>query len=166
MMKSLQRILYVGLLVVTSAVTADTIALRDDHPNVYYVKKGDTLWDISGRFLENPWQWPELWHDNPDIDNPHLIYPGDEIRLFWQDGEPRLAVNRDNVKRTKLSDGTVKLTPRVREVDRDSAIPAIPMSAIQSYLKDALVMDRDEILAAPYLIGGQDRRVDAGHLER
>ena len=162
MMKSLQRILYVGLLVVTSAVMADTIALRDDHPNVYYVKKGDTLWDISGRFLENPWQWPELWHDNPDIDNPHLIYPGDEIRLFWQDGEPRLAVNRDNVKRTKLSDGTVKLTPRVREVDRDSAIPAIPMSAIQSYLKDALVMDRDEILAAPYLIGGQDRRVVFG----
>ncbi|MEE3009348.1 MAG: LysM peptidoglycan-binding domain-containing protein [Pseudomonadota bacterium] len=162
MMKSLQRILYVGLLVVTSAVMADTIALRDDHPNVYYVKKGDTLWDISGRFLENPWQWPELWHDNPDIDNPHLIYPGDEIRLFWQDGEPRLTVNRDNVKRTKLSDGTVKLTPRVREVDRDSAIPAIPMSAIQSYLKDALVMDRDEILAAPYLIGGQDRRVVFG----
>ena len=68
MMKSLQRILYVGLLAGRSAVMADTIALRDDHPNVYYVKKGDSLWDISGRFLENPWQWPELWHDNPDIE--------------------------------------------------------------------------------------------------
>lgn len=162
MMKSLQRILAVGILLSVASIAQAAVDLRDDHPNVYYVKKGDTLWDISGRFLENPWQWPELWHDNPDIDNPHLIYPGDEIRLSWVDGEPRLTVNRDNVAKTRLSDGTVKLTPRIRELDRDSAIPVIPMSAIQSYLKEGLVVERGEIRDAPYVVGGQDRRVVFG----
>ena len=162
MMKSLQRILCLGVLLVASQAMADSIQLRDGHPDVYYVKKGDTLWDISARFLENPWQWPELWHDNPEIDNPHLIYPGDEIRLSWQGGEPRLTVNRDGNSRTQLPDGTIKLTPRARELDRDSAIPAIPMSAIQSYLKEALVVSREEIADAPYVVGGQDRRVVYG----
>lgn len=162
MMKSLRRILTVGILLSVATIASAAVHLRDNHPNVYYVKKGDTLWGISGRFLENPWQWPELWHDNPDIDNPHLIYPGDEIRLSWVDGEPRLTVNRDPVARERLADGTVKLSPRVRELDRDSAIPAIPMSTIQSYLKEALVLERREILAAPYVVGGQDRRVVYG----
>lgn len=162
MMKSLQRILCLGALLLASLATADSIDLRDGHPDVYYVKKGDTLWDISARFLENPWQWPELWHDNPEIDNPHLIYPGDEIRLLWQDGQPRLAVRRDGKSRSRLPDGTIKLTPRARELDRDSAIPAIPMSAIQSYLKEALVVTRKEITDAPYVVGGGDRRVVFG----
>ncbi len=167
MMKSLRRILCLGVLClgmgsIASAVVADTVQLRDGHPDVYYVKKGDTLWDISARFLENPWQWPELWHDNPQIDNPHLIYPGDEIRLLWTDGAPRLTVRRDGNSRTELADGTVKLTPRARELDRDSAIPAIPMNAIQSYLKEALVVTRAEIKDAPYVVGGQDRRVVYG----
>jgi hypothetical protein len=162
MMKSLQRILAVGILLSVASIAQAAVDLRDDHPNVYYVKKGDTLWDISGRFLENPWQWPELWHDNPDIDNPHLIYPGDEIRLSWVNGEPRLTVNRDDVAKARMPDGTVKLSPRVRELDRDSAIPVIPMSAIQSYLKEGLVVEREDIRDAPYLVGGQDRRVVFG----
>src|SRR5699024_5300097 len=85
-----------------------------------------------------------------------------EIRLLWADGEPRLAVRRDGNSREQMADGTVKLSPRARELDRDSAIPAIPFSAIQSYLKEALVVTRAEILQAPYVIGGQDRRVVYG----
>ena len=78
------------LVCLTSAAFAATEDLgeylRDDHPDVYTVVKGDTLWDISGTFLERPWLWPEIWRINPQIDNPHLIYPGDRIRLLWTGG--------------------------------------------------------------------------------
>lgn len=162
MMKSLRRILSVGMLLIMAVSASAAVQLRDDHPNVYYVKKGDTLWDISGRFLQHPWQWPELWQDNPEIDNPHLIYPGDEIRLSWVDGEPRLSLNHGDVKRSELSDGTIKLSPRIRELDEKDAIPAIPMSAIQGYLKEGLVVTRKQIKQAPYVVGGQDNRVVFG----
>ena len=65
----------------TATVFADEIALRPDHPNRYVVVKGDTLWDISARFLESPWRWPEVWSFNPQIENPHLIYPGDVVEI-------------------------------------------------------------------------------------
>ncbi|WP_413700860.1 LysM peptidoglycan-binding domain-containing protein [Psychromonas sp. KJ10-10] len=69
---------------------ADTLTLREDHPETYTVVKGDTLWDISAYFLNTPWLWPRLWQANSQIENPHLIYPGDVLTLIWVDGEPRL----------------------------------------------------------------------------
>ncbi len=161
MIKTLRRLAAAcAMLVVAAGVSA--VTLRDNHPDVYYVKKDDTLWDISGRFLEHPWQWPEIWHVNPAIKNPHLIFPGDAIRLSWVDGEPRLELDRASGEQSQLPDGTVKLSPRVREMSREDAIPAIPMNAIQSYLKQALVLERADISAAPYILGGQDRRVIFG----
>jgi hypothetical protein len=81
--------------VAPAPVVADTdTVLRDDHPDQYLVVKGDTLWEIANRFLKNPWMWPEVWHVNPQIANPHLIYPGDTIKLIYLEGQARLTVKR------------------------------------------------------------------------
>ncbi|MCG8394863.1 MAG: LysM peptidoglycan-binding domain-containing protein [Pseudomonadales bacterium] len=161
MMKSVQRALAFGLLLSVSGLAAAQVVLKEGHPSKYFVKNGDTLWDISGRFLEEPWQWPEIWQINEEISNPHLIYPGDEIRLTYVNGEPRLTVER-GVQETQMPNGTVKLTPKVREIANDEAIPAIPASAIAAYLKEGLVVSQREIQEAPYVVGGQDRRVVFG----
>jgi hypothetical protein len=91
--------------------------LREGVPEVYVVQRGDTLWDIAAHFLRDPWRWPDIWHVNPEIANPHLIYPGDIIRLIWVDGEPRLVLDREpHVER---------LRPRIRELPIDEAVAII-----------------------------------------
>ena len=84
---------FAALLLIGTAIAQD-VSVRSDHPDEYVVVKGDTLWDISGRFLDKPWQWPAIWHANPQIENPHLIYPGDRLRLKWANGQPYLAHSR------------------------------------------------------------------------
>ena len=81
---------FVASWLLASAAVADIVQLKADHPDSYVVKKGDTLWDISGHFLSKPWLWPKLWHINPQIRDPHWIYPGDVPKLVWVNGEPRL----------------------------------------------------------------------------
>lgn len=172
MMKSLLRAVSAGLLVTVAGLGAlqasADVTLKNGHPQVYYVKQGDTLWDISSQFLESPWQWPELWHVNEEIDNPHLIYPGDVIKLVYVEGRPQLHVERgaagpggtpkETVK--MMSDGSiVKLSPEVRVLPLDAAIPTIPVSSIQTFLRDALVVTKDEVAQAPYIVAGADRRV-------
>ena len=90
------------------------------------VKEGDTLWDISAMFLENPWLWPEIWHANPQVANPHLIYPGDLLTLVYIDGQPRLQVQRGY--------RTVKLSPHARSESLTDAIPTIPYDSIRQFL--------------------------------
>ena len=68
-------------LLATFGLQAQDARLKPDHPDTYTVQKGDTLWDISGHFLSQPWYWPEIWQVNPQVENPHLIYPGDRIRI-------------------------------------------------------------------------------------
>ena len=85
----LHKILLILILIsVGTNLPAQPIQLNLDHPEDYIVQKGDTLWEISGRFLEQPWRWPEIWEVNAQIENPHLIYPGDIIRLSYQEGSP------------------------------------------------------------------------------
>lgn len=122
--------------------------LREGVPETYVVKKGDTLWDISAMFLRDPWLWPDIWNVNPDIANPHLIYPGDIIRLIWVDGRPQLVVDR-----------TERLSPEVRSGPVEEAIPMIPLEAIRPFLDHPQVVARDELEDAPYLLRAVDGRL-------
>ena len=132
--------------------------LRSDHPERYTVVKGDTLWDISARFLNNPWYWPEIWHVNPQVANPHLIYPGDRLALVYIDGQPRI---------TKVATGdVVKLSPKVRSEPIDTPIPAIPLDAISSFLTDTRIVTPEELNGAPYVLEGEDGRIITGAGDR
>ncbi len=151
--------LVVCIALVTTAqadVRKDTLALKENHPKTYVVVKGDTLWDISGMFLHSPWKWPQLWGYNQQIDNPHLIYPGDVLTLKWIDGQPRLVVN----------DGILRLSPKAKVTPLTDAIPAIPLKDIISFLSDNIIMDSDELTAAPYIVGGTSNRIVAGAGDR
>jgi LysM domain len=131
----------------------DVLALKDGHPQTYVVKKGDTLWDISQMFLSDPWLWPEIWHVNPQIDNPHLIYPGDELNLIYIDGRPKLVVKRGK---------DVKLSPHVRISELDKAIPAIPLDAISPFLTDSRVVESEQLKSAPYVLAGSGGHIVSG----
>ena len=157
-----------GLTTVAGAATDDISQyLRDDHPDSYTVVKGDTLWDISGRFLERPWLWPEVWRINPQIENPHLIYPGDTIYLVWVDGQPQLRLERGDAGRTvRLSPGTEKLSPEIRATPLESAIPAISLDAIQGFLVQNRVVQPGELDAAPYVVQGESERIVLGGGDR
>lgn len=140
------------------AAWAEDARLKAGHPDEYTVKKGDTLWDISNTFLSAPWKWPEIWHANPQIDNPHLIFPGDLIRLVYIDGQPRLISERA----VKLSGGDAKLSPSVRVQDASEAITSIPLDRINSFLSHSKVVDIKELALAPYLLAGPQKRIVVG----
>lgn len=155
-------LLVAGLLnigVAAADVRQDQIKLRDGHPTEYTVVPGDTLWDISARFLDSPWLWPEVWGVNPQIDNPHLIYPGDVVYLTWVDGQPRLGLRGG-------TDGVTRLSPQVRVQPLDRAIPAIPLRDIMSFLNDNRVLEYDALEMAPYVVGGENKRIISGAGDR
>ena len=146
--------LLVGLMV-SLGVYATDVSLRADHPDEYVVQKGDTLWDISGRFLEKPWLWPEIWQANPQIANPHLIYPGDRLSLVYVDGQPRLMLNRGR-------GGMVKLSPEVRSSALDEAIPAIPLEDVNAFLSRSRIVEQGELDSAAYVLAGSLGHVVSG----
>ena len=154
----IRRLIYLtfAALLLTGAVVAQDVALRSDHPEEYVVVKGDTLWDISGRFLDKPWQWPAIWHANPQIENPHLIYPGDVISLVYIDGVPQLRLRRGE---------TVKLSPSIRVTDRDDAISAVPFSAIAPFIRNLRVLSPDEFEGLPYIVANEDTRLTATYTD-
>lgn len=148
-----------------AAADAQEVSVRDDHPQQYTVVKGDTLWDISGRFLDEPWQWPAIWQANEQIENPHLIYPGDVVSLVYIDGRPVLQVARDGVPAANNSGKkTVKLSPEIRRVDRSDPINAIPLDAIKPFLRDIRIMDPAEFdRGLPYIVANEENRITATH---
>lgn len=154
MKKTVLRCILVLLVsLVSIAQAGDSLSLKDGHPQTHLVKKGDTLWDISQMFLNDPWLWPEIWHVNPQVDNPHLIYPGDVLNLVYIDGRPKLVVKRGK---------DVKLTPQVRISDLDLAIPAIPLDAIAPFLTDSRIVESEQLQAAPYVLSGSDGHIVSG----
>ena len=146
-----------SLILVLSCALSMPLALADellraDHPDQYTVVKGDTLWDISGRFLRSPWRWPDIWYVNPQIANPHLIYPGDVLELVYIDGKPQLRMRR----------GPLKLSPTVRSTPWDGAIPTIPVDAIGPFLTRPYVLDKDQLDGAPYIVDFADEHILGG----
>lgn len=135
---------------------AEQVVLKDGHPSKYVVKKGDTLWDISNMFLKDPWLWPEIWQVNPQIENPHLIFPGDTLNLVYIEGQPKITVQRGEASRT------VRLTPQVRISPIDSAIPAIPLDKINAFLTRSRILEQDDLEKAPYILAGSGRRIISG----
>lgn len=193
MKKLLLGLIALPLVVSLSAVYAETVSapsaaatqqqadgvLRADHPDAYTVVKGDTLWGISGRFLSKPWLWKELWHMNPKIKNPDLIYPGDTIKLIYINGKPMLTVDRgaagtdkDNsadctgVPTEKVqANGVVKMSPKCRALALEEAIPAIPLETIAPFLSDNMALPA-AITDAPHIAAGDGMRVMGGTGDR
>jgi len=129
-------------------------ALKPGAPKHYTVKRGDTLWGIATMYLRDPWLWPEVWIINPQIPNPHLIYPGDTLALaFGADGRPHVSLEQA---------GAVRLDPRLRTTPLESAIPTIPYGAIAAFLSRPTVITDDDIRHAPYVLAFRDMHEVAG----
>jgi LysM repeat protein len=134
----------------TAEVPRRSIPLADNAPDSYVVKRGDTLWGIAKVFLRDPWYWPEIWQVNPQVHNPHLIYPGDTLRLVYIDGQPQIVLQR--------GDG-IRVEPRVRSEPLDSAITTIPYATVAAFMSKPTVLDRDQIKTAPYVLATRDLHV-------
>ncbi|MCP3851328.1 MAG: LysM peptidoglycan-binding domain-containing protein [Gammaproteobacteria bacterium] len=147
-------VLVLTTLVFVSA-EAQKIELKPGHPQEYTVVKGDTLWDIAGTFLKQPWYWPEIWKVNKQIKDPHWIYPGDVLTLVYIDGKPYITRNQYGKR-------TVRLSPETRVEDLDRAIPTIPLDVIAPYLTQNRVLNAGEYKNLPYIVGITEERMSAG----
>ena len=144
----IKRHLLIMCLFLPFLAMADVLQIKPDAPTSYVVKKGDTLWDISAIFLNQPWLWPKLWRLNPQIKNPHLIYPGDKLRLVYDEqGQPMLVKGKPEIKwspkvRTKLKDQT--------------AISTISLDVIAPYLRYESFFTEQELALLPYVLGSEE----------
>lgn len=168
-----------------SSVTSSrgtTVKLAEGAPTNYVVKKGDTLWAISGMYLTDPWMWPELWKLNPQIQNPHLIYPGDQVSLTYEGGQAQLSVSRGgevvattgalpagaptaNAAR-EVGPGTIRVTPKIRTTPLDEAVEFVPIDAIRPFLTQTGIVDPETVNTAPYIFSSVDNRVMSGANDR
>ena len=134
------------------------VEFKASAPEQYTVVPGDTLWDLSNRFLVEPWYWPEIWYLNPQINNPHLIYPGDVISIFYVGGKPYLTVG-DGPRVTKLS-------PKVRSSDLDDEVYGIAIPAIQQFIIRPRVLSEETLDTAPYILSSIEERLAFGAGDR
>lgn len=156
MQKRIIGLLCMAGVAISAQVHAASLKVRPDAPQRYIVKKGDTLWGISGKYLYSPWQWNRLWGANRgEIRNPHLIYPGQVLVLRYVNGQPRL-----DFEHAGSSDGipTIKLSPRVRETS-GYGIPTVNVNFYRLFMKHPQIIDRKETAEAPRLIAGPDNRL-------
>ena len=126
-----------------TAFSQGSARLAEDAPDQYVVQVGDTLWDIAATFLRDPWYWPEIWYINPQVENPHLIYPGDVLALVYIDGAPRVTVGQA---------GTYRLSPEARVTPLTEAITSVSYDSISAFLSRGVVIERGEVDRLPYLL--------------
>lgn len=122
---------------------SEPVPLAAGHPNEYVVQVGDTLWDIAGTFLKDPWFWPEIWYVNPDIENPHLIYPGDVLGLVTIDGQTRI---------TNVRASTYRMSPQARITPLSQAVASIPFEDVAAFLSSGIILEKDQADALPYML--------------
>jgi hypothetical protein len=148
--------LFLGLALAFMVVAGNSfadgdVALNPDAPNSYTVVEGDTLWDISGKFLQHPWQWPDIWQVNPQVENPHLIFPGDVLSLtYGPDGKPMIGLKRSR---------DVKLSPKARASALDRAIPTIPLNVIHPFLTRPQILTEAEIEDSGYIVSASNEHI-------
>ncbi|MEW6989566.1 LysM peptidoglycan-binding domain-containing protein [Colwelliaceae bacterium 6441] len=149
-----RAILTIFCLVLPLSVVADELQLAKNAPKSYVVKKGDTLWDISATFLQQPWLWPKLWRINPEIENPHLIYPGEELNLVFDDqGQPMLVKGKPTLK----GKPALKWSPKVRSsLKEQSPVETISLSVLSPFVKYDTVLSEAELSNSPYVLGSDD----------
>src|SRR5210317_1667424 len=121
----------------------EPVPLAEGHPNEYVVQVGDTLWDIAATFLKDPWYWPEIWYVNPDIVNPHLIYPGVVLGLVYIDGQPRI---------TNVRASTYRMSPQARVTPLTESISSIPYEDVAAFLSSGIILEKGQADALPYLL--------------
>jgi LysM repeat protein len=134
----------------SSEASEGGVAINPNAPDRYVVKRGDTLWGIAKVFLRDPWFWPEIWQVNPQVQNPHLIYPGDTLRLVYIHGRPTLMLQRGDFAR---------LQPRVRSQPLDGAVTAIPYETVAAFMSKPSVLAKEQIKEAPYVLATRDMHV-------
>jgi LysM repeat protein len=133
-----------------SAAPRESVPLAPNAPDSYVVKKGDTLWGIAKVFLRDPWFWPEIWQVNPQVQNPHLIYPGDTLRLVFIDGQPKIVLQRGDA---------LRVSPRVRSQPYEQAVTTIPYETVAAFMSKPSVLDQEQIKHAPYVLATRDLHV-------
>ncbi|WP_114417107.1 LysM peptidoglycan-binding domain-containing protein [Marinospirillum perlucidum] len=132
MLTGVVRNLLVSLVLLAFSATAQTLSLKPDAPERYEVKRGDSLWSIASQYLDDPWMWPQLWQANPQVNNPHLLYPGDIIQLL--EGENFL-----------------RLQPRLRIMTLQDPIPMMPLNRVEAFLNRDIMVDRNEFEDSLYI---------------
>ena len=126
------------------------VAINPNAPDSYVVKRGDTLWGIAKVFLRDPWFWPEIWQVNPQVQNPHLIYPGDTLRLVYVQGRPTIMLQRG---------GDARVLPRIRSEPLEGAITTIPYATVAAFMSKPSVLAQEQIKGAPYVLATRDMHV-------
>jgi hypothetical protein len=134
---------------------ADRVQVKDSAPSEYTVKQGDTLWHIASLYLQQPWQWPAIWRNNIHLRNPHLIYPGDRLRLvFNEQGEPEVILAETESKRH------ITLTPQSKTRTKAEPVTLLPWNVIGPYLENVIIMSAAEYQSLPELLGDQQGRIN------
>lgn len=146
------RCLKIALLLIIT-VCAHAYSIREDAPKLYTVQPGDSLWEIAGKYLDNPWEWKALWNANPNIKNPNRLYPGAVLELRFEGRNPFIRV---------LSNGTIKMSPHMRPKPIENAIPTIPLMDIKPFFNASLIMDQDLLDSAPYVVALSGERMRGG----